>query len=141
MKRSELKQVLKPLVKQCIREVIIEEGLLSNVVTEVVKGLSNASLLVEQKAVQTQEEEPLLEIKRLEAQEEEQRKIKQQKIKILNAAGFGDEIFEGTRALNNSGNENGAPAVGSMAGVAHDDPGIDISNIMTIGGNRWKDLI
>ena len=47
MKKSDLKQLIKPLVKECIHEVLIEEGLLSNVVLEVTKGLQG-SLMVEQ---------------------------------------------------------------------------------------------
>ena len=39
MKKSDLKQLIKPLVKECIHEVLLEEGLLSNVVAEVAKGM------------------------------------------------------------------------------------------------------
>ena len=37
MKKSDLKELIKPLVKECIHEVLLEEGLLSNVVAEVAK--------------------------------------------------------------------------------------------------------
>jgi len=40
MKRSELKNIIKPLVKECIAEALIEEGLLYTVVSEVAKGMS-----------------------------------------------------------------------------------------------------
>ena len=40
MKSEELKQVLKPLVKQCIKEVIFEDGVLSGIITE--KGIAKA---------------------------------------------------------------------------------------------------
>ena len=46
MKKSDLKQLIKPLVKECIHEVLIEEGLLSNVVSEVAKGMQG-NLVVE----------------------------------------------------------------------------------------------
>ena len=42
MKRSQLKA----LVKECVREIILEEGLLKTIVTEVAEGL-NAGLVVE----------------------------------------------------------------------------------------------
>ena len=45
MKKTELKEIIKPLVKECIQEVLIEEGLLSNVVSEVVKGLGTQSIV------------------------------------------------------------------------------------------------
>ena len=51
MKKSDLKQLIKPLVKECIHEVLLEEGLLSNVVSEVAKGLQG-NLVVETKQKQ-----------------------------------------------------------------------------------------
>ena len=46
MKKTELKQLIKPLVKECIHEVLLEEGLLSNVVSEVAKGMQG-NMMVE----------------------------------------------------------------------------------------------
>ena len=46
MKKSDLKQLIKPIVKECIHEVLLEEGLLSNVVAEVAKGMQG-NLVVE----------------------------------------------------------------------------------------------
>ena len=39
MKKSDLKNLIKPVVKECIQEILLEEGLLSNVVAEVAKGM------------------------------------------------------------------------------------------------------
>ena len=44
MKKSELRQVLKPLIKECIKEVIFEEGL-SNIVSEVAQGLGGQTIV------------------------------------------------------------------------------------------------
>ena len=52
MKKSELKRTLKPVIKECIHEMLIEEGLLSGIVAEVVKGLGTAPL------VETRQEAP-----------------------------------------------------------------------------------
>jgi len=50
MKLKELKSVLKPLIKQCVKEVLLEEtGILSKVVSEVVVGMSNNMILSETK--------------------------------------------------------------------------------------------
>ena len=38
MNRKDFKRILKPLIKECIKEVIFEEGVLSTVITEVMKG-------------------------------------------------------------------------------------------------------
>ena len=48
MKKADLKQLIKPLVKECIHEVLLEEGLLSNVVAEVAKGMQG-SVIVERR--------------------------------------------------------------------------------------------
>ena len=48
MKKSDLKELIKPLVKECIHEVLLEEGLLSNVVSEVAKGLHSGPIITEQ---------------------------------------------------------------------------------------------
>ena len=41
MKRSELKKLIKPLVKECVQETILNDGLLSNIVSEVAQGMGN----------------------------------------------------------------------------------------------------
>ena len=48
MKRSELKKLIKPLVKECVQETLLNEGLLSNIVSEVAQGMGN-QFLVENK--------------------------------------------------------------------------------------------
>ena len=57
MKKTDLKKLIKPLVKECIHEVLLEEGLLSNVVSEVAKGLNTAPVIKEQ-VTQTQTPKP-----------------------------------------------------------------------------------
>ena len=45
MQKTELIKILKPLVKQCIREVLLEsDGVLAKVITETVNGLASANL-------------------------------------------------------------------------------------------------
>ena len=44
MKRSELKDLIKPIVKECIKESIFEDGVLSNVIAEVAKGLQGTMI-------------------------------------------------------------------------------------------------
>ena len=52
MNKNELKKVLKPLVKQCINEVLLEEGLLSTVIAEVMKGTGAARIVEATQPVQ-----------------------------------------------------------------------------------------
>ena len=56
MKKADLKQLIKPLVKECIQEVLLEEGLLSNIVAEVAKGMQG-NLVVESKTKQEDNDE------------------------------------------------------------------------------------
>ena len=52
MKKSELKKVLKPIIAECVRESLYEEGLLKNIVSQVVEGYSQgAAPIVETRAV------------------------------------------------------------------------------------------
>lgn len=44
MNKNELKKVLKPLIKECIKEVMFEDGTLSSIIAEVMKGTQHAQL-------------------------------------------------------------------------------------------------
>ena len=46
MNKNELKKILRPLIKECIKEVIFEEGTLSTIISEVVKGTASAQIMV-----------------------------------------------------------------------------------------------
>ncbi len=48
MKRSELKKMIMPIVKECVQETLLREGLLSNIVSEVAQGMVN-QFIVENK--------------------------------------------------------------------------------------------
>jgi len=141
MKKTELKTILKPLIKQCVREALLEEGILANVVTEVVKGFS--PLLAESNQGYTQDnskQRKQLEQQKHQLEEEKYQMLKEQKRKMLDATGFGGEIFEGVEPLA----EGGAPGDGPTAGAQGADPtdsGVDISGIMALGGHKWKNLI
>ena len=52
MKKSELKNI----IKECVREVIFEEGMLSGIVSEVVQGMGTASLVQERTSPHQQQE-------------------------------------------------------------------------------------
>ena len=45
MKKSELKNI----IKECVKEVIFEEGVLSGIITEVAQGLSSVGTLTEER--------------------------------------------------------------------------------------------
>ena len=141
MNRKDFKRILKPLIKECIKEVIFEEGVLSTVITEVVKGTqttrnSQPTLQAEQKQqVNHQERQELL---------EERRKTElERRRKLLDASGLGGvDIFEGTEPLNEAGRpaKNNSPQ-GVFSDLAPGDAGVDISALISVGdGHNWKKL-
>ena len=117
MNKSELKKLLKPLIKQCIKEVLYEEdGALSHIIKEVATGLSGKQQITETKF---KAPKPI-----------RNENLKQRKKQLLDAIGGdaynGVNIFEGITPTA-APVENGTQ--GPLAGVASNDPGVDISNI------------
>ena len=128
MKKSELKTLIKPLVKECIHEVLIEEGLLSNVVAEVAKGMSAAPI------VENRTPAPVAKkMKQPRTQLVEHRK------KMLDAIGRdsynGVDLFEGTTPMNASDPKPGATDMGHPS-----DPGVDISSLIGQSSQIWQNM-
>ena len=141
MKRSELKNIIKPLVKECITESLLEEGLLSNVISEIMKGMS--PVIMESAPVA----DPTAGVQKAamrEAQESKLKQAKQDRRKLLDAIGndsFGGvDLFEGTSPAPAQQSPQ-SQAGSSLSGVAPGDSGVDISGIIGIGGHKWKSLI
>ena len=141
MNREELKKVLKPLVKQCIREVLLEEsGVLSNVVTEVVHGLSGApqKQITEQREVRSREEEQAV----LEEQRRQRTRARRELAESIGKDAYaGIDLFEGTEALSSGGSVEGASPSGPMANINPHDPGVDLNSIPRLNLSVAKKLI
>ena len=131
MKSNELKKVLKPLIKQTIREVLLEEGILSQVVSEVVKGMGGKTLTEVKRGPGPAE---------IRRQEEELEKQRQEKIRRLNESvgsiAPGVNVFESTQPIGESDDGPGK----ALSGVASNDPGVDISGILKLAGGKWSAL-
>ena len=145
MNKKELKALIKPIVKECINEVLLQEGVLSSIISEVMIG-TQAAVLKEQapapskpkRRVETDDEA----MRRLQ---ERKRKAGNQKKKLLDAIGKdaygGVDLFEGTQALNSGGNpDSGTQAQGALSGYAPDDAGVNIDGLLNLSGNTWKKL-
>ena len=117
MKKSELKNI----IKECVKEVIFEEGVLSGIITEVAHGLtaSPAAKPMNEQSHQTT------------------RHMTESKKRVLDAIGgsayedvkkkfSNPQLFEGTKPIPDSGK-------GPLGSVAPGDPGVDISNIPGLG--------
>ena len=139
MRRDEFKKILKPLIRECIKEVVFEKGILSEIISEVVQGVRplHEQQSYQQERLEEEQEGQAEQQRLLEQRWEEEREKKR---KLLNAAGLGNvNIFEGTEPLTEGGspNEGASSASGPLTGISPNDPGVDISRIMALGSNRW----
>ena len=136
MKTNELKKVLTPLIKQCIKEVIFEEGTLSTIISEVVRGTSSMRPIVETKHRETKPDDRQNKQKKLE---EARRKKKKLLDSIGHEAYNGVNLFEGTTAAPapSTGEVNHSP----LSNVAPNDPGVDISSLFSNrSATLWKTM-
>tara|TARA_Y100000034_G_scaffold107012_1_gene136167 strand:+ start:665 stop:1090 length:426 start_codon:yes stop_codon:yes gene_type:complete len=138
MNKTELKKILKPLIKECIKEVIFEDGTLSTIISEVMKGTTGRQIVTEAKHT------PRLENKQ-EATARVQRKqnhLKEQQRKMLDAIGKdaynGVNLFEGTTPITPPRSQSSPQGSKALDGVAPSDPGVDISSFASSG--VWKKL-
>jgi len=141
MKKSDLKQLIKPLVKECIHEVLLEEGLLSNVVAEVAKGMQGNNLVVEARSPQPERMfNENLQMKR--KTDESRQKLKEHRKKLLDAVGRdaynGVNLFENTAPLKQASNPTGGPEMPPVLGDDPGDAGVDISSIMGNASHIWQ---
>ena len=131
---EKLKQVLKPLVMECIKEAIFEEGVLSTLVAEIVTGMGTP--IVEQKK---QESAPP---KR--DTEGVTKRLQESKNKMLDAIGReaygGVNVFEGTEPLSSAGSPGASPSHSAMRGIDPNDKGVSIDGLIGAFGNKWNAL-
>ena len=132
MKKGDLKRLIKPVVKECIQEVLLEEGLLSSVVSEVVQGMQTATLVTEvaQPTPKKHVEDP--EISRT--------KLKEKRKKLMEAIGMdsynGVDLFEDTKPM--SSYEASDQKAGSIDLGNPEDSGVDISSVMGKAARLWE---
>jgi len=140
MKKSDLKQLIKPIVKECIHEVLLEEGLLSNVVAEVARGMQGNLVVETRKKQPEQMFNENLQMKR--KTDESRQKLKEHRKKLLDAVGKdsynGVNIFEGTAPITTAGNPSGGPEIPPVLGDDPGDAGVDISSIMGNASHVWQ---
>ena len=153
MNKAQLKKLIKPVVKECIQEVLIEEGLLTEVVAQVASGMSRQPI-VEIRETKTSmglgkrtnipndklfNEDLQIQRKSREAN----KKLQEHRRKLLDSIGGdaynGVDLFEGTEPMRQSG----TPGQAHTPNVLGDDPsdaGVDISSIMGKSSKIWQAL-
>ena len=129
MKKSELKN----MIKECVKEVIFEEGVLSGIIAEVAQGLQGSAPLRESRLsiVAEASKKPNL----LSGQDETRKKViaamandySDIKNRFSNPA-----LFEGTKPLPSDSSK------GALSGIAPGDAGVDLSSIPGI--TSWSKI-
>jgi hypothetical protein len=139
MKKEELLKTLKPLIKECVREVIFEDGALSNIVAEVAQGLSRPTL-VESAPPAKQHDNRAEQEALMEQRQREARDRQQQLLSAIGSDAYGGiDVFEGTAPLSRGGSVSEGPqSQGPLADMDPNDPGVDISSILGMAGGRWS---
>ncbi len=140
MKKSQLKAVLTPIVRECVEDVIkdllLKEGTLSRIIKEVnMANSGNAHPLQENRAspkiAQNDEVDELARKQRLQ----EARKKIYESVKLPGM----EAIFEGIQPIAEErqvgGSESAPPALGDMD---PNDPGVSIDGLMGAVGGMWK---
>ena len=134
MNKDQLKKTLRPIIKECIKEVIFEEGILSSIISEVVKGTSQP--LVESRQPTYQQPQIDYEAKR--------REDKERRKKILDSIGRdaynGVDLFEGTRPLQERRSTAASPHGSKpLDGIAPNDPGVNLG-ALGVDTRLWSKL-
>lgn len=139
MNKTELKKILRPLIKECIKEVIFEEGALSTIISEVVKGTSQTLVQESKPRVKLESEADAR-----QRRESKKKVIQERQKKLLDSIGRdaynGVDLFEGTTPLSNRNSGTSTTPYGSKAldGIDPHDAGVDISKFSSTG--VWKKL-
>jgi nitrogen regulatory protein PII len=141
MKASQLKKIIKPIVKECVHEALLKEGLLSNIVSEVAQGLGNQAILENKETiVPEQSNENSVRMQQLREQ-----RLREQQATALESIGKGSfngvNIFEGTTPLAATADPTPQSQAGALSDQDPSDPGVDISSFISNGGHAWKQLV
>ena len=134
MNKDQLKKTLRPIIKECIKEVIFEEGILSSIISEVVKGTSQP--LVESRQPTYQQPQIDYEAKR--------REDKERRKKILDSIGRdaynGVDLFEGTQPLQERRSTAASPHGSKpLDGIAPNDTGVNLG-ALGVDTRLWSKL-
>ena len=136
MNKNELKKVLKPLIKECIKEVMFEDGTLSSIIAEVMRGTG-----VVQSQPIVENRQPVKPKPRLETDEEAKARMDAKRKKLMSSmakgAYNGVNLFEGTTP---APAQSTAQGQGALSGVAANDSGVDITKLMNKSTAIWQKM-
>lgn len=125
MKKSDLKKALEPIIKECITEMLLEEGLLKSVVQQITEG------------IQPQQQQIVVKESSAKPSYEEVKKKTNKVIEAMkNKRIGGTNVFEGTTPAPAQA-AAGSQASNPLSGKDPKDPGVDIS---VLYNPNWKRL-
>ena len=131
-----------PIVKECVQETLLREGLLSNIVSEVAQGMGNQFIVENKETIVAQSSnENSVQMDLLAERKKEQLLAHKQQLldQIGNEAYNGIDLFEGTRPA--AAEMSVTQQAGPLANKDPSDSGVDISGIVALGGKNWKALM
>ncbi len=138
MTQTELKKMLRPLVKQLVKETMQEE--LASVITEIMK---QTGKVVETKQIQQQVVEEDYKQQRIAEKQKAFDERKKMLEEVSKKAYGGINIFEGTTPIASAGNPeqkiNEARAADPLGDTDPSDPGVDIGGLLRMTGG-WKKI-
>jgi len=139
MKKSELKNILRPLIKECVKEVILDDGILSGIISEVARGMG--AIQTKQLPAGTPPVDLVTEgINRETFDKQQINKFDNHKKQLMSAIGKdaynGVNLFEGTSP--GLSETNTTQMASPLSTQAAKDPGVDISNLFGLVGEHWN---
>jgi len=140
MNKAQLKKLIKPVVKECIQEVLIEEGLLTEVVSQVAAGMASQPIV---ENTQKKKDDNLFneDLQMRRKSQEVNSKLLEHRKKLLDSIGRdaynGVDLFEGTEPIRSSPSPGSAHRP-SVLGDDPNDAGVDISSLMGQASKVWQ---
>ena len=128
--------MLKPLIKECVKEMILEEGLLTNIVSEVAAGMQG-NLVTETRQTQSKQEHIVDENHNMKRKSSDTRKkLSEHRKRLMDSIGKdaygGVDLFEGIDPVK-SPSASGAVDLGDPA-----DSGVNLDSILGNASHIWK---
>lgn len=142
MKKEELKKVLKPVIEECLKELIFEKGVLSSIISEVQGAPAQIVRESKQPATQSyqQNEQEFIRKKSAEAHN----KLYEHKKKLMDAVGKqaygGVNIFEGVQPMDEPPvpSQRNAPSAIEVLDPGNTG-GVNLGNIPGMG--KWGKIL
>jgi hypothetical protein len=129
MNKQKLIEVLKPIIKECINEMLLEEGLLTKVVQQISEGMPEP-------AQQSVPEKKKVTIPK--AEKSKMREVREKMLQSVGAERFnGVNIFEGTTPARAAKSPQ-AQASNPLSDVDPKDTGVDISSFVN---SNWRKMV